>query len=109
MTFLEDLKSGTIHVFTETEKFVLIAFKALISSIADNGAQLLLDASRKGVSLAEDHGGTGAEKLEYALNYVIAQMKSHGLDVALNAALGCIEAAVAETKIVESNDSVSTQ
>ena len=70
----------------------------LMTSIAENGGAVLIQAATDAVAAAETKGGTGAEKLAAAQAAVIADLTNKGIPVVLNAVNGAIEAAVARLK-----------
>ncbi len=70
-------------------------FSPLARQIAKGGGALLINAAMEAVVSAEQHGGSGSDKLKYAKDLVIARLKMNGIPLIMVAINGALEASVA--------------
>jgi len=87
-----------LHWLSNVGHAILGFMGDLMTSIAENGGAVLVQAATDAVAAAEAKGGTGAEKLAAAQAAVVADLTSKGIPVVLNAINGAIEAAVAKLR-----------
>lgn len=80
------------------KKPTITFLSALGADIEKAGGDFLIQTALDAVRIAEDKGGSGADKFSAALSYVKSTLKSKGLPIVVHAVNGAIEAAVAQIK-----------
>lgn len=71
-------------------------FGPLSKEIARSGGKFLLAVALDAVRKAEENGGTGKDKFDFAAGYAKQRLEDEGIDVLTNALYGAIIGAVAQ-------------
>lgn len=98
MSFFSDLGDKLKSLADEILEFVESFFGAAIKAVEQNGGPLLVQLATDAVAAAEASGGSGGQKLQAAVDSVVAGLKTNGVPVVLNAVNIAVETAVANLK-----------
>lgn len=93
---LEELWDRIRKWFFSLGNDVVDFLEPLAEQIVKSGGTVLMQLALEAVKIAEEQGGSGAEKFDAAKKFVITGLQQQGIAVVTNAIHAAIEASVAK-------------